>query len=600
MSVDSAQGSGASGESSGSPWLFGPAADLLLGYGLGYLLTVPLLLLLVAQQTLSVWPQWLAVGFALFVSYPHYGATILRAYEKREERRKYFLFTVHASIALAILLVVGTRSPFVGSLLFTIYASWSPWHFAGQNYGLALMSLRRDGVDIPPAAKRLLYASFVLSAVLAFLEIHAALEARETFSITHGSSQTGFHLLRLGLPKFLGQGAVIACLVAYAGTLVGAGILLLRRATPRQLLPVVLLIVTQALWFAIPAAVTTLGALKLIDVLPFSFVWISTAHAVQYLWVTAYYDRRSSPDQSTSHFLWRSLLAGNALAVVPSLLLAPTLLGKTSWDTGLGFVIFAVLNIHHFILDGAIWKLRDGRVAGVLLRTNVDTGRDRREDSKPRSWRRPLMAVGLLSLGVGLHETYEFQVNYAQVGTDVDRARSALERVRWTGRDSPSARLGVGRTLLGQGKIDAAASEFQRSLELEPSAAAWAWSGYADQLRGQWERSEEAYAKSLATDPNQVIALYGMASVGLHRAQESDESGPLRSQARAHLRHALELRPDYTQASRLLARAYAEQGDTAAAIAVLESAERVRGNSAVRRDLRKLRERATAEPAEAP
>ena len=167
MSVDQAQGSSASGERSGSPWLFGPAADLLLGYGLGYLLTVPLLLLLVAQQTLSAWPQWLAVGFALFVSYPHYGATILRAYERREERRKYFLFTVHASIALAILLIVGTRSPFVGSLLFTIYASWSPWHFAGQNYGLALMSLRRDGVDIPPAAKRLLYASFVLRAVLA-------------------------------------------------------------------------------------------------------------------------------------------------------------------------------------------------------------------------------------------------------------------------------------------------------------------------------------------------------------------------------------------------------------------------------------------------
>ena len=598
MSVDPVQGSSASGERSGSPWLFGPAADLLLGYGLGYLLTVPLLLLLVAQQTLSVWPQWIAVGFALFVSYPHYGATILRAYERREERRKYFLFTVHATIALAILLIVGTRSPFVGSLLFTIYASWSPWHFAGQNYGLALMSLRRDGVAIPPVAKRLLYASFVLSAVLAFLEIHAALEAREAFSITRSSSQTGFHLLRFGLPKFLGQGAVIACLVAYAGTLIVAGILLLRRATPRQLLPVVLLVVTQALWFAIPAAVTTLGALKLIDVLPFSFVWISTAHAVQYLWVTAYYDRRSSPDQSTSHFLWRSLLAGNALVVVPSLLLAPTLLGKTSWDTGLSFVIFAVVNLHHFVLDGAIWKLRDGRDAGVLLRTNVDAGHDRRDGSEPRSWRRPVMAVGLLCLAIGLHELYEFQVNYAQVGTDVDRARSALERVRWTGRDSPSARLAVGRTLLGQGKIDAAANEFRRSLELEPSSAAWAWSGYADQLGNRWEQSDEAYAKSLAMDPNQVIALYGMASVDLHRAHDSDEPAPLRRKARAQLLHALELRPDYTQASRLLAQTYADEGDTAAAIAVLERAERVQGNPRVRRDLRKLREHATAEPAE--
>lgn len=30
--------------------------------------------------------------------------------------------------------------------------------------------------------------------------------------------------------------------------------------------------------------------------------------------------------------------------------------------------VLAVANIHHFILDGAIWRLRDGRVARVLLR----------------------------------------------------------------------------------------------------------------------------------------------------------------------------------------------------------------------------------------
>lgn len=596
--MNPAQGSSASRERSGSPWLFGPAADLLLGYGLGYLLTVPLLLLFVAQQTLSIWPQWIAVGLALFVSYPHYGATILRAYERREERHKYFLFTVHASIALAILLVWGTRNPFVGSLLFTIYASWSPWHFAGQNYGLSLMSLRRDGVTIAPSVKRLLYASFVLSAVLAFLEIHAALEARETFSITRGFSQTGFHLLRFGLPKFLGQGAVIVCLVAYAGTLVGAGFLLLRHATPRQLVPVVLLVVSQALWFAVPAAVASLGTLRLIDVLPFSFIWISTAHAVQYLWVTAYYDRRSSPDQPTTHFLWRSLLAGNALIVVPSLLLIPTLLGKTSWDTGLGFVLFAVINIHHFILDGAIWKLRDGRVAGVLLRSKVENRHDSQERSESRRWRRPIMALGFVCLAIGLHEVYEFQVNYAHLGTDVNRARNALERVRWTGRDSPSARLAVGKALMTKGKVDAAASEFRRSLELEPSAEAWAWSGYTDQLGERWQRSEEAYGKSLAMNPNQVIALYGMASVDLHRAEKSADPAPLLQQAEKQLRRALELRPDYAIASRRLAQVYAEQGDNAAAIAVLEKSERVQGSPGVRSDLRKLRKHQNSKPGE--
>ena len=596
MNATSAQDQGASSERSGSRWLFGPASDLLLGYGLGYLLTIPLLLLLVAQQSHSEWPQWIAVGLALFVSYPHYGATILRAYEKREERRKYFLFTVYATIALALLLVVGSRRPFIGSLLFTIYASWSPWHFAGQNYGLGLMSLRRDGVVIVPAAKRLLYTSFVLSAVLAFLEIHAAVEAREAFSISGHSDQAGFQLLRFGLPAFLSRGAVVICIAAYVGTLMGAGVLLLRHASLRQLLPLALLVATQALWFAIPAAVASLGTLRLIDVLPFSFIWISTAHAIQYLWVTAYYDRRSSPEQATPRFLWRSLLAGNALIVVPSLLLAPVLFGKTSWDTGLGFVLFAVVNLHHFILDGAIWKLRDGRVAGVLLRPTPATDPTPLPTAEPRRWKHALTVLGVLSLAIGLHEVYEFQVNYAHVGSDAERARKALDRVRWTGRDSPTARLAVGRSLIANNQPEAATAEFRRSLELEPTAVAWAWTGYAEQLSGHWERSEAAYAQALDSDPDQIMGLYGMASVDLHRASTSDQPDPLRRRAQAQLVRALELRPDYTQASRLLARSYAEAGDRPAAIAILEQAERAKGSPAVRHDLRKLRAEAGGRP----
>ncbi len=97
-------------------------------------------------------------------------------------------------------------------------------------------------------------------------------------------------------------------------------------------------------------------------------------------------------------------------------------------------------------------------------------------------------------------------------------------------------------------------------------------------------------------NPDQVIALYGMANVDLHRAQESADPAPLRQQAEKQRRRALKLRPDYTLASRLLAQVYAEQGDAAAAIAVLEKSERVQGSPGVRRDLQKLRKRKTSAP----
>ena len=31
-------------------------------------------------------------------------------------------------------------------------------------------------------------------------------------------------------------------------------------------------------------------------------------------------------------------------------------------------LVAAMVNIHHFMIDGAIWKLRDGRVARALIR----------------------------------------------------------------------------------------------------------------------------------------------------------------------------------------------------------------------------------------
>src|SRR6202008_5156274 len=42
------------------------------------------------------------------------------------------------------------------------------------------------------------------------------------------------------------------------------------------------------------------------------------------------------------------------------------------FDFTRSFLIFtALVNIHHFILDGAIWKLRDGRIASLLLNSQA-------------------------------------------------------------------------------------------------------------------------------------------------------------------------------------------------------------------------------------
>ena len=92
-------------------------------------------------------------------------------------------------------------------------------------------------------------------------------------------------------------------------------------------------------------------------------------HSAQYLWITSYYARREAGRKGDAG--WRPfayfayLVAGGIALFVPGPWLASRLF---HYDFSASFLLFtALVNIHHFILDGAIWKLRDNRVAGLLL-----------------------------------------------------------------------------------------------------------------------------------------------------------------------------------------------------------------------------------------
>ena len=67
------------------------------------------------------------------------------------------------------LVAVGVAAHFQLGLLawlFTAYVMWSPWHYAGQNFGLSMMFLRRAGVDVTPRERRWLHLAFVASYVM--------------------------------------------------------------------------------------------------------------------------------------------------------------------------------------------------------------------------------------------------------------------------------------------------------------------------------------------------------------------------------------------------------------------------------------------------
>src|SRR5262249_57818031 len=73
-------------------WLYKPAIDLTIGCA-GW--SAPLLLLLYFTADYGVTISMVFYGLALLFNYPHYMATIYRAYRTREDLSRYRIFTIH-------------------------------------------------------------------------------------------------------------------------------------------------------------------------------------------------------------------------------------------------------------------------------------------------------------------------------------------------------------------------------------------------------------------------------------------------------------------------------------------------------------------------
>src|SRR5262245_5757425 len=162
-SNETASARGLSAAAAGS-WLYTPALDLIVGCGAW---SAPLLLVTYALTQSSA--SALAMVFyalALVFNYPHFMATIYRAYGTREDFSKYRVFTVHITALLLLTAILTHASPRLLPWVFTLYINWSPWHYSGQNYGLLMMFACRNGATPGTAERRALYRAYQVSACI--------------------------------------------------------------------------------------------------------------------------------------------------------------------------------------------------------------------------------------------------------------------------------------------------------------------------------------------------------------------------------------------------------------------------------------------------
>jgi len=544
-------------------WIYGPTSDLLLGCGGIYFLALVALPWLLGAPTVAGWETFAVAVLGLLTNTPHYGATLLRVYERAADRRRYLLFSVYLSAALWALFVAGLHLFALGSFLVTLYITWSPWHFAGQNYGLALMFLRRRGIDVPLVLKRLFYASFVFSYALTFLAVHGPTHSFGVAPVPTKFVGGAFDFISLDLPASLVQVGLVVCGTGYLASLLAAGVLLLRRATsPRDLLPSALLIATQAVWFSVPAWLQLTGGVEG-GRLFISTTWLAIAHSIQYLWISSYYARRAGGDAGLSRYFAKTVLAGVGITTLPAVVFSPSLFGPLPYQAGLATLLFSVVNVHHFMLDGVIWRLRDGPVARVLLRSGSEEGTAAAR-TPTAGWMRRVVwgatVVALLIEVFGIWEM-EFGVRRPLAAGNLVRVEAANHALAWIGRESFAVEQDIGvqtvRRLQGmpatRHQWETARRHFERSLAIYPSVEGWLGLGTTESKLGDPTAALRSYEHALALDPSQVTALLLSGEAWLDLGQPD--------RARPPLERAQGLAPENPGVRRALARlARAEAG----------------------------------------
>jgi len=336
-----------------SPWIYRPWLDLLVGCG-GW--SAPLLLLTYFGAAAHFRAWTVAFYFlALLFNYPHFMATVYRAYHRQSEFEKYRIFTVHVALLLGLAGVVAHLWYPLLPWIFTLYICWSPWHYTGQNFGLLMMFARRTGLSPSSAERRALWVSFVASYVLLML------------SFQTGASSDAL-VLSLGLPAGFtlpARGLLAIFFIAASGWALAS---LARRSSLKAIAAPLTLAVTQFLWFLVPALMEIFSGHE-IPQTRYSSGILAVLHSAQYLWITSYYQEREA--RAAGITIWRfsryllTLIAGGIALFIPG----PWIVSRVFHaDFAASFLTFtALVNIHHFILDGALWKLRDSRIAALLL-----------------------------------------------------------------------------------------------------------------------------------------------------------------------------------------------------------------------------------------
>jgi hypothetical protein len=333
--------------------LIGPVADaFFLGPGATILVTAVLL----TMRGLGPRAEGIAGAAALGLTWvfigPHYAATIRRAYTSLAIVRAHPWVTLVAPPILLAGAVLAVRHPYgFGLAYFGAYVFGTGYHYSGQSLGLALLYPLRQGAPLSAAEKRLIAAPLYLSWILTLLALYGELQPgrNAAFAFVRG------RYMGPPVPPWV----LVIGLAMLAVTFVGVASVAVRRSRRGVPLPAAVYAVlsAQIIWF-------TLGLYNIF----FNMMLVPVFHGIQYVAFTSWHAQRGAAKERWRHLVFFFVpVALLGLAIYPGSFDFLTR-GRPYLD--LFFMTAAIatfLNLHHFLLDGRIWRTREPAVAKTML-----------------------------------------------------------------------------------------------------------------------------------------------------------------------------------------------------------------------------------------
>ena len=196
-------------------------------------------------------------------------------------------------------------------------------------------------------------------------------------------------------------------------------------------------------------------------------------HSAQYFWITSYYQRREARaagrDGLEDGGIFPDVDCGRNRALHSG---AVAREHAFHYDFSTSFLIFlALVNIHHFMLDGALWKLRDTRVSSLLVDgkgAQVADGADAIAPVAARSRGRLALRIAIVAV-LFLWGGFE-ELHFAMRNSDGNL--SALERAARINPYDSSTQQRIARTEARDGKHELAAAALAKAVEINPNSIA--------------------------------------------------------------------------------------------------------------------------------